>query len=155
MAKEPTPRGPCLRGRLSESSQAGFGTHPVLFPAPAQPLRPRSVSPVRIQKAYANDPVVTSPQPQLVRKLPGLCSACRLPDFGVEITGPSTIAIVFSIMPLAPTTPPTAPAPAPCITAGGRQVPQSCSVLATCRLPLPSEPCFEFPLRDGVTLPSG
>lgn len=52
---------------------------------------------------------MTSPQPQLVRKLLGLCLACRLPDFGVEITSPRTIAIVFSIMPLAPATPPTAP----------------------------------------------
>lgn len=37
----------------------------------------------------------------------------------------------------------------------GWQVLQSCSVLVTCRLPLPSEPCFEFPLRDWVTLQSG
>ena len=51
---------------------------------------------------------MTSPQPQLVRKPLGLCLACRLPDFGVEITGPSTMAIVFSITPLAPATPPAA-----------------------------------------------
>ena len=52
--------------------------------------------------------MVTSPQPQHVRKPLGLCLACRLPDFGVEITGPSTMAIVFSITPLAPATPPAA-----------------------------------------------
>ena len=51
---------------------------------------------------------MTSPQPQHVRKPLGLCLACRLPDFGVEITGPSTMAIVFSITPLAPATPPAA-----------------------------------------------
>lgn len=64
---------------------------------------------VSTQTASVNDPVVTSPQPQLVRKLLGLCLAHRLPDFGVEITGPHTMAIVSSIMPLATATPPQLP----------------------------------------------
>lgn len=77
---------------------------------------------------------MTSAQPQLVRKLLSLCLVCRLPDFGVEITGPSTMAIVFSTMILAPTTPHTASRFSSMDHRGGQKL-QPCSVSALSHLP--------------------